>query len=176
VGERPDGRQDAGPANIESYARLGQLLCRRGRRIRCSHRPAVRRGIDQSHPHSAIPSASRSGSRDADCACVRARRQHLRPGSRAVDESIWSRDRRYWPGLLGDSTLALSRTHKADREYSSLGMRVVANQLPPLAYVVAGGLLVAGRPNGIYWIVPGVLLSFTAGIFGAWVLLIEIQR
>ena len=73
-------------------------------------------------------------------------------------------------------TLALSRTHKADREYSSLGMRVVANQLPPLAYVVAGGLLVAGRPNGIYWIVPGVLLSFTAGIFGAWVLLIEIQR
>ena len=73
-------------------------------------------------------------------------------------------------------TLALSRTHKADREYSSLGMRVVANQLPPLAYVVAGGLLVAGRPNGIYWIVPGVLLSFVAGIFGAWVLLIEIQR
>jgi hypothetical protein len=27
-----------------------------------------------------------------------------------------------------------------------------------------------------YWIVPGVLLSFAAGIFGAWVLFVEIQR
>jgi modulator of FtsH protease len=44
-------------------------------------------------------------------------------------------------------SLALSRTHKADREYSSLGVRVVTNQLPPLAYALASGLLVSGRPN-----------------------------
>jgi hypothetical protein len=28
----------------------------------------------------------------------------------------------------------------------------------------------------VYGIVPGVLLSFAAGVFGAWVLLVEIQR
>jgi hypothetical protein len=28
----------------------------------------------------------------------------------------------------------------------------------------------------VYWIVPGVLLSFAAGVYGAWVLLVEIQR
>jgi hypothetical protein len=33
-----------------------------------------------------------------------------------------------------------------------------------------------GRPEGVYWIVRGILLSFAAGIFGAWVLLVEIQR
>jgi hypothetical protein len=30
--------------------------------------------------------------------------------------------------------------------------------------------------SGVYWIVPGVLLSFFAGILGAWILLVEIQR
>jgi len=40
----------------------------------------------------------------------------------------------------------------------------------------AGVLLIAGRSAGVYWIVPGVLLSFAAGVFGAWVLLVEIQR
>jgi hypothetical protein len=50
------------------------------------------------------------------------------------------------------------------------------NQLPPLPFVISGALLIAGRSSGVYWIVPGVLLSFAAGIFGAWVLLIEIQR
>jgi len=28
----------------------------------------------------------------------------------------------------------------------------------------------------MYWVVPGTLLSLAAGIFGAWILLIEIQR
>ncbi len=73
-------------------------------------------------------------------------------------------------------SLALSRTHRADRQYANFMGRVLTNQLPPLAFIVAGGLLIAGRAQGIYWIVPGVLLSFVAGIFGAWVLLIEIQR
>jgi hypothetical protein len=50
------------------------------------------------------------------------------------------------------------------------------NQLPALPFVIAGGLLIAGRSAGVYWIVPGILLSFAAGIFGAWVLLVEIQR
>jgi hypothetical protein len=54
--------------------------------------------------------------------------------------------------------------------------RVLANQLPPLPFVAAGVLLFLGYSKGMYWTVPGVLLSFTAGLFGAWILLIEIQR
>jgi hypothetical protein len=73
-------------------------------------------------------------------------------------------------------TTALTRTYRADREYSTFWVRLLMNQLPPLAFVIAGARLAAGNPRGIYWVVPGVLLSFAAGIVGAWVLLVEIQR
>lgn len=73
-------------------------------------------------------------------------------------------------------TRAMIRSRKFDREYIGFLSRFVMNQLPPLPFIIAGALLVAGRPSGVYWIVPGVLLSFAAGIAGAWVLLVEIQR
>jgi len=73
-------------------------------------------------------------------------------------------------------TRALIRMRKFDRQYVGLLIRAIDNQLPPLLFVIAGGLLIAGRPAGVYWIVPGILLSFAAGIFGAWVLLVEIHR
>ncbi|WP_293899621.1 hypothetical protein [Phenylobacterium sp.] len=55
-------------------------------------------------------------------------------------------------------------------------LRVLLNQLPALPFVAAGGLVCAGYPGGLAWLLPGVLLSFCAGIVGAWVLLVEIQR
>jgi hypothetical protein len=55
-------------------------------------------------------------------------------------------------------------------------LRILMNQLPAVPFVVAGVLLITGHPMGVYWLVPGVLLSFAAGILGAWVLLVEIQR
>jgi hypothetical protein len=73
-------------------------------------------------------------------------------------------------------TVALARTHKLDRDYGPVWGRVITNQLPPLPYIVAGVLLATGHSRGMYWIVPGILLSFGSGIFGAWVLLVEIQR
>jgi len=73
-------------------------------------------------------------------------------------------------------TLALIRSRKFDRQYVGFMSRFVVNQLPPLPFIISGGLLIAGRSAGVYWIVPGILLSFAAGIFGAWVLLVEIQR
>ena len=54
--------------------------------------------------------------------------------------------------------------------------RVAANQLPPLPFIVGGSIIAFGMNNGLYWIVPGTLLCFASGLFGAWVLLIEIQR
>jgi modulator of FtsH protease len=73
-------------------------------------------------------------------------------------------------------TIALSRTHREDRKYGKFFGRVLMNQAPPLPFIVAGVLLVAGRSQGVYWIVPATLMSFASGIFGAWVLLVEIQR
>ena len=54
--------------------------------------------------------------------------------------------------------------------------RLMANQLPPLPFIVGGLMIALGVDNGLYWIVPGTLLCFASGLFGAWVLLIEIQR
>jgi hypothetical protein len=73
-------------------------------------------------------------------------------------------------------TIALIRSRKLDRKYIGFTRRFISNQLPPLPFIIAGGLLLAGRSSGVYWIVPGVLLSFFAGILGAWILLVEIQR
>jgi hypothetical protein len=73
-------------------------------------------------------------------------------------------------------TVSLIGSRKLDRQYVGFVVRFAVNQLPPLPFVVSGVLLIAGRSTGVYWIVPGVLLSFAAGVFGAWVLLVEIQR
>jgi len=72
--------------------------------------------------------------------------------------------------------VALTRTWQTAHPKARSPMRVLANQLPPLPFVIAGVLLAEGHPTAVYWVVPGTLLSFAAGIFGAWVLLIEIQR
>jgi hypothetical protein len=33
-----------------------------------------------------------------------------------------------------------------------------------------------GAPGALYWLIPGLIFSFAAGIVGAWVLLVEIRR
>jgi modulator of FtsH protease len=73
-------------------------------------------------------------------------------------------------------TFTLARTWKDAHPRAKSTARILTNQLPPLPFVIAGVLLAAGYPAAMYWVVPGTLLSFAAGIFGAWVLLIEIQR
>jgi hypothetical protein len=70
-------------------------------------------------------------------------------------------------------TTGLIQTRKSGYEYFP---RFLFNLLPPVPYVVAGVMLVLHQPSAIYWIVPGTLLSLVAGVYCAWVLLIEIQR
>ena len=53
---------------------------------------------------------------------------------------------------------------------------LIFNQLAVLPYLFAGTLILAKGENGIYWIIPGVLLSFIKAIVDAWVLLVEINR
>jgi hypothetical protein len=52
----------------------------------------------------------------------------------------------------------------------------VFNQLSILPYLVAGVVILLQGENGIYWIVPGIILSFIKAIIDAWVLLVEINR
>lgn len=73
-------------------------------------------------------------------------------------------------------TVFLIRGRKFDRKYVGFFARVLVNQLPMLPFMVSGALSIRGRSCGVSWIVPGVLLSFAAGILGAWVLRVEIQR
>jgi hypothetical protein len=49
-------------------------------------------------------------------------------------------------------------------------------QLATLPFVIGGISLAVGAFGGLYWLAPGVILSVTAGVSNAWVLLVEILR
>jgi hypothetical protein len=53
---------------------------------------------------------------------------------------------------------------------------LVFNQLSVLPYLFAGIATLIYGENGIYWIVPAIILSFTKAVIDAWVLLVEINR
>ena len=57
-----------------------------------------------------------------------------------------------------------------------LTTRIVQTQLASIPFFIAGTYLLFGSPFGFYWLVPGFMLSFGAGVASAWVLLIEILR
>jgi len=49
-------------------------------------------------------------------------------------------------------------------------------QLAVLPYIIAGAVTSSSGFDGIYWLVPGILMCFIKAIADAWVLLIEIHR
>jgi hypothetical protein len=55
-------------------------------------------------------------------------------------------------------------------------LRMVLGQLGAIPFLVAGITVWLGVPGALYWLVPGFIFSFTAGIISAWVLLVEILR
>jgi hypothetical protein len=54
--------------------------------------------------------------------------------------------------------------------------RIVQTHLGSIPLFVAAIYLLSGSSAGLYWLVPGFLLSFLAGVINAWILLIEINR
>jgi hypothetical protein len=54
--------------------------------------------------------------------------------------------------------------------------RAVLTQLATLPFCIAGITLLLGVPDALYWLVPGFVFSFVAGVISAWVLLVEILR
>jgi modulator of FtsH protease len=54
--------------------------------------------------------------------------------------------------------------------------RTLKTHLGSIPLFVASLYLHGGSATGLYWLVPGFLLSFLAGVINAWILLIEINR
>jgi modulator of FtsH protease len=68
------------------------------------------------------------------------------------------------------------RAYRSVEARKWLPHRVVLTQIATLPFIVSGTLLLTGHASGLYWLVPGVLVSFASGIQNAWVLLVEILR
>jgi hypothetical protein len=54
--------------------------------------------------------------------------------------------------------------------------RVILAQAATAPFLIAGIALPAGATHALYWLVPGFVFSFVAGVMSAWVLLVEILR
>jgi hypothetical protein len=55
-------------------------------------------------------------------------------------------------------------------------IRVLQTQLASFPFFIAGIGLLTGSQAGPYWLVPGFVFSFMAGVANAWVLLVEVVR
>jgi hypothetical protein len=55
-------------------------------------------------------------------------------------------------------------------------IRIVQTQLASIPFFVAVAQLLLGFSGGLYWLVPGFVFSFVAGVANAWVLLVEVVR
>jgi len=64
-----------------------------------------------------------------------------------------------------------------DKEYKrQYRISMLYNQLSLLPYIVAGIVILISKESGIYWLVPGIIISFIKSVVDAWVLLVEINR
>jgi hypothetical protein len=70
------------------------------------------------------------------------------------------------------------RSLKPSKEVSPArrSLRMIVSATVSLPLIVGGILLMSGSGAGLYWIAAGVILSLVAGVYGAWVLLVEILR
>jgi hypothetical protein len=55
-------------------------------------------------------------------------------------------------------------------------LRALVSAAVTLPLVIGGVLLMLGLSGGLYWAAVGVLISLAAGVWSAWILLIEIMR
>lgn len=57
-----------------------------------------------------------------------------------------------------------------------MARRVFRNQFAVLPFGISGLAILAGGRSGIYWVVPGIVLSMIAGVVNAWVLLVDVHK
>jgi len=54
--------------------------------------------------------------------------------------------------------------------------RTVLSEITAILYAVAGIAIALAGDEGLYWLVPAMLLAFVVAMIDAWVLLVEINR
>lgn len=83
-------------------------------------------------------------------------------------------------GLLawaGVSALHRDSFRRMDAEFRGRALPAAAmGQAAVISIWVAGGVMIAAGPVGVYWLVPGLLLSYFVALANAWVLIVEINR
>jgi modulator of FtsH protease len=67
-------------------------------------------------------------------------------------------------------------TSKENHFKRKFAFNMAFNQIALLPYIIGGILILLTGNNGIYWIIPAVILSFIKAVLDAWVLLVEINR
>ncbi|MFZ3216597.1 MAG: hypothetical protein WA192_11105 [Candidatus Acidiferrales bacterium] len=76
--------------------------------------------------------------------------------------------------------LAVTTSHFRLRRAGHLwwwtALRVASCQLATVPFCLAGIWFLLGWRGAMYWLLPGCIFSFIAGVYSAWVLLIEILR
>ncbi len=55
-------------------------------------------------------------------------------------------------------------------------LRAALGQVATLPFVAAGIAVLFGGLGGLYWLAAGMVISTLVALFGAWVLLVEINR
>ncbi len=75
-------------------------------------------------------------------------------------------------------TIIQFRTYRADDAVPrrSLVVRCTLSLLSSAPIMIAAAQILRGEPNGIAWMVPGIIVSLVATVINAWVLLVEIVR
>nr|AUN37619.1 hypothetical protein [uncultured bacterium] len=64
-----------------------------------------------------------------------------------------------------------------DKQYRrAFLLNMVLSQIASLPYLIAGLFVLAGKIDGLYVLVVGVIFSFIKALLDAWVLLVEINR
>ncbi len=62
------------------------------------------------------------------------------------------------------------------REFPRPFISIALAQVATILFCIAGISMATGTLGGLYWLAPGIILSITAGVSNAWVLLVEILR
>ena len=88
----------------------------------------------------------------------------------AVGLAAWG-----WVGVIQLLRLRGWRTMRPDLR-GAFVLRAALGQLATLPFVAAGIAVLVGGLAGLYWLAAGMVISTLVALFGAWVLLVEINR
>ena len=88
----------------------------------------------------------------------------------AVGLAAWG-----WVGVIQLLRLRSWRTMRPDLR-GAFVLRAALGQVATLPFVAAGIAVLFGGLGGLYWLAAGMVISTLVALFGAWVLLVEINR